>query len=239
MHRRGSASSPRQHLTGQEQSAPSRATGGSGWLPGTAAPLAGLPGIRTGCPGKRRSRHLWKRADVALGNVFWRRAWQCRLGVGPDRPGGVSQAKPGHRPALPGPSRRHSRRRARRSRFPPGGRGRGVIGARPQRRPPANMSPPLFSLPEARLRFTVSLPRLLPASPPSFQPSLRPCRSGRPTGRGCTSAPPGPRPGRGCCRRRPGRSLMELSAAEVRRCGVAVRAGCTPARPGLGDQSPG
>uniref|UniRef100_A0A674GH54 THO complex subunit 1 n=1 Tax=Taeniopygia guttata TaxID=59729 RepID=A0A674GH54_TAEGU len=91
-----------------------------------------------------------------LGTCFGGGPGSAGLRVGRDRPGGVFQAKPGHRPALRGPSRRHSRRRARRSRFPPGGRGRGVIGARPQRRPPANMSPPLFSLPEARLRFTTS-----------------------------------------------------------------------------------
>lgn len=111
----------------------------------------------------------------------------CSAGVsaGPGHPGGVSRPKPRHSPAFPGPSRSQGRRRPRSSRFPLGGRGHGVIGARPQRRSPSLppvgiMSPPLFSLPEARLRFTVSLPRLPrlpPALPPSFQPSLRPCRS--------------------------------------------------------------
>uniref|UniRef100_A0A8C5TT45 THO complex subunit 1 n=1 Tax=Malurus cyaneus samueli TaxID=2593467 RepID=A0A8C5TT45_9PASS len=47
------------------------------------------------------------------------------------------------------------------------------------------MSPPLFSLPEARLRFTVRLPRLPPAFPLPLHPPLRPCRSdgGRPGGK--------------------------------------------------------
>ncbi|XP_053790665.1 THO complex subunit 1 isoform X2 [Vidua chalybeata] len=136
--------------------ASSCARGGLGWISGTTGSLEGLPSIGTGCPGKRRSHHLGKRADVAAGDAFRWRPGSAGLTVGPHRPGGASQPKAPHDPALPGPSRRQSRRRPRSALIPPGERGHGVIGARPQRRPPGNMSPPLFSLPEARLRFTTS-----------------------------------------------------------------------------------
>lgn len=142
----------------------------------------------------------------------WGRVWVAGLAVRgsswtrPSR--GCFPTKPQHSPVFqdrPAP-------RADGARAPPAG------GAGPRRHrrapaaplslPPAGvMSPPLFSLPEARLRFTVSLPRLPPALPSSFQPSLLLGRQA--AGPGCASAPPGPRPGRSCCRERPGRCFME------------------------------
>uniref|UniRef100_A0A8C3Q601 THO complex subunit 1 n=2 Tax=Geospiza parvula TaxID=87175 RepID=A0A8C3Q601_GEOPR len=140
------------------------ARGGSGRISGAIASQEGLPSIATVCPGKQWSHHPWNRADAALGDVFGWRAWHCRVS-GWTRPSRgcfptQSPAQPGvpSTVALPGPSRSQSPRRSRSSLFPPGGGAMASSArARNASRPRAGiMSPPLFSLPEARLRFTTS-----------------------------------------------------------------------------------
>lgn len=147
-------------------------------------------GIRNNLLTERAAKHWHREAVQSPPLEALKKPADVAPGVGPGTAvlraglGGATPAVfPKPSPAstrVPGPPRRHSPRLLRSSLFPPAGRGpwrHRRAPAAPPARPPGIMSPPLFSLPEARLRFTVSLPRLPPAFPPALLPSLHRCRS--------------------------------------------------------------
>lgn len=65
----GLVSAPKETEQGQEETAPSSARKGLGWILGEIFSLKGLPAVGTGCPGQWWHQHLWghwKCADVVL-----------------------------------------------------------------------------------------------------------------------------------------------------------------------------